>query len=276
MQLGINGATTLTANLPTDIAVAGQAGFDFVELWAGKLWDYLSVGGLAGLRRDLKRARVRPLTINSVEHITFNDPSGRIRKLEEFRRLCHLAEAIGCETVLVVPGPRPPRANGRMVHAETIRVLRELSTIAGKSHIRLALEFLGFADCSVNTLADCAAIVSAVNRSNVGLVLDTFHFYAGGSTVKSIADVAPPQIFMVHLNDVEDVPRRWMHDALRLLPGKGALPLLPILSGLKALGYDGPFSVEIFRPAYWKRDPGQMAQLARTAAEAVLEQAGYC
>ncbi len=275
MQLGINGATTLTADLPTDIAVAGQAGFDFVELWAGKLWDYLSIGGLAGLRRDLKRARVRPLTINSVEHITFNDPSGRIRKIEEFGRLCRLAQTIGCETVLVVPSPRPPRCNAQVIKAETVRVLRDLSGIAAKSNVRLALEFLGFADCSVNTLADCASIVTAVNRSNVGLVLDTFHFYAGGSTVKSIASIDPSRIFMVHVNDVEDVPRRQMHDALRLLPGKGVLPLVPILRGINAIGYDGPFSVEIFRPAYWNRDAGQIARLARTATQAVLEQVGF-
>jgi len=274
MQLGINGATTLTANLPTDIAVAGKAGFDFVEIWAGKLLDYLPQGGLAGLRQDLKRARVRPLTINSVEHVTFNDPSGRIRKVEEFQRLCRLANAIGCETVLVVPSPRPARATAQAVERETVQVLRELSTIAARSDVRLALEFLGFADCSINTLADCAAIVEKVNRPNVGLVLDTFHFYAGASKLRSIAEVDPSRIFMVHLNDVERAPRNRMHDALRLLPGKGVLPLLPILRELKGIGYSGPFSIEIFRPAYWKRAPEQIASQARSAALSVLRNAG--
>ncbi len=88
MELGLNGATTLRADLATDIAVAGKAGFDFIEIWAGKLLGYLECGGLAALRRDLRRAGVIPATLNSVERITFNDASGHIRMLEEFQRLC--------------------------------------------------------------------------------------------------------------------------------------------------------------------------------------------
>ena len=275
MELGINGATTLTADLPTDFSVAGKAGFDFVEIWAGKLIDYLPKGGLAGIRRDLKRAKVRPLTLNSVEHITFNDPSGQVRKLEEFRRLCQLAAAIGCETVLVVPSPRPGRESAKAVERETVRVLQQLSLIAASSRVRLGLEFLGFRDCSVNTLAQCAAIVERVAKPNVGLVLDTFHFYAGRSTLKSIAGVDPRRIFMVHLNDVEQAPREQMHDALRLLPGEGVLPLLGILRELKKIEYQGPFSVEIFRPAYWKRPPQEIARHARAAALSVLDEAGW-
>ena len=55
MELGLNGATTLKAELATDIAVAGKAGFDFVEIWAAKLITYLDCGGLPALRRDLRR-----------------------------------------------------------------------------------------------------------------------------------------------------------------------------------------------------------------------------
>ncbi len=274
MELGINGATTLTADLPTDIQVAGKAGFDFVEIWAGKLFDYLGRGGISGVRRDLKRARVRPLTVNSVEHVTFNDPSGQVRKIEEFRRMCQLAAAIRCQTILVVPSPRP-RASIRAIERETVRVLRQLSTLAADSGVRVALEFLGFRDCSVNTLAQCAAIVEETARPNVGLVLDTFHFHAGGSTLRSIATVDPQRIFMVHLNDVERAPRDRMHDALRLLPGQGVIPLLRILGELKTLGYDGPFSVEIFRPAYWKRPPQEVADQARAATVSLLEEAGW-
>lgn len=52
MELGLNGATTLKADLATDIAVAGRAGFDFVEIWAAKLVGYLERGGLTALRRN--------------------------------------------------------------------------------------------------------------------------------------------------------------------------------------------------------------------------------
>lgn len=274
MQLGLNGATTLKADLATDIAVAGRAGFDFVEIWAAKLMGYLERGGLPALRRDLKRAGVRAATLNSVEHVTFNDPSGHVRMLEDFQRFCRVAEAINAETVIVVPSPRPKGVSLAAIERESIRVLRELSAIARPYGVRLAYEFLGFADCTVNSLAQCASIVEKVARPNVGLVLDTFHFFAGGSSVASIREVNPEKIFIVHINDVERAPRRKMHDALRLYPGKGILPLERILRALKAIGYAGGFSVEIFRPQYWNRPPLQVAREARKSALAALRQAG--
>ena len=275
MKLGLNGATTLKADLATDIAVAGKAGFDFVEIWAAKLLGYLDRGGLPALRRDLRRAEVTPATLNSVERITFNDPSGHIRMLEEFQRLCRVAEAIGCETILVVPSPRPKRVSGGAIERESVRVLRELSRMAMPHGVRLAYEFLGFADCTVNSLAQCAAIVEKVARPNVGLVLDTFHFFAGGSTLASIRKVDPRHIFMVHLNDVERAPRRKMHDALRLYPGKGIIPLRGILRELRGIGYTGQMSVEIFRPQYWSRSPLQVAREARAASLPLLREAGF-
>ncbi len=273
MELGLNGATTLKADLATDIAVAGKAGFDFVEIWTAKLMGYLERGGLPALRRDLKRAGVEAATLNSVEHVTFNDPSGHIRMLEDFQRFCRVAEAINAETVIVVPSPRPKGVSLASIERESVRILRELSRIAGPYGVRLAYEFLGFADCTVNTLAQCAEIVEKVARPNVGLVLDTFHFFAGGSNVASIREVNPEKIFIVHINDVERAPRRKMHDALRLYPGKGILPLTSILRALKAIGYTGRISVEIFRPQYWNRPPLQVAREARTSALATLRQA---
>jgi 2-keto-myo-inositol isomerase len=270
MELGLNGATTLKADLATDIAVAGKAGFDFVEIWAAKLIGYLDKGGLPALRRDLKRAGVRPATLNSVERIIFNDPSGHIRMLEDFQRLCRVAEAIGCETVLVVPSPRPKGVSDGAIEQESVRILRELSRLAKPYGVRLAYEFLGFSDCSVNTLAQCAAIIEKVARPNVGLVLDTFHFFAGGSTLASIRKVDPRRIFIVHLNDVERVSRRKMHDALRLFPGKGIIPLQGILGNLRSIGYSDKFSVEIFRPQYWDRQPLRVAREARASSLAAL------
>ena len=276
MELGLNGATTLKADLATDIAVAGRAGFDFVEIWAAKLMGYLEAGGLPALRHDLRRAGVRAATLNSVERVTFNDPSGHVRMLEDFQRFCRVAEAVNCETVIVVPSPRPIGVSLAAVERESIRVLRELSRIARPYGVRLAYEFLGFADCTVNTLAQCAAIVDKVARPNVGLVLDTFHFFVGGSSLASIRQVDPKKIFVVHINDVERAPRRKMHDALRLFPGKGIIPLAGILAALKAIGYDDKVSVEIFRPQYWNRPPLGVAREARAAALAVLRQAGLC
>jgi 2-keto-myo-inositol isomerase len=153
-------------------------------------------------------------------------------------------------------------------------VLEELGRIAERHGVALAFEFLGQPDCSVKTLAEAAEIVERVERANIGLVLDSFHFYAGGSSIESIDALDARKLFIFHINDAEDLPREQLEDRHRLLPGLGILPLKEIVSALRRIGYDRVASVEIFRPEYWERDPQELATEARAAVSRVLAEAG--
>jgi 2-keto-myo-inositol isomerase len=164
----------------------------------------------------------------------------------------------------------PADASRSKVIQETAQVLGELGGIANKYDIGLAFEFLGQQDCSVQTLPLADEIVQLVDRENVGLVIDSFHFYAGGSTIASITVLDPARLFVFHINDAEDRPREQLEDRHRLLPGLGILPLKEIVAALKSIGYDGVASVEIFRPEYWERDPLELALEARVATERVI------
>ena len=94
MLLGFNGATTLTADLATDIRAARAAGYGCLEIWAPKLLGYFANGSLNDLRRDLRRAGLPAATLNSVERVTFQDPSGHERVLQDFTRSCRVASTI--------------------------------------------------------------------------------------------------------------------------------------------------------------------------------------
>jgi 2-keto-myo-inositol isomerase len=113
-------------------------------------------------------------------------------------------------------------------------------------------------------------IVQNVNRRNIGLVIDAFHFYAGGSTIRMIEALDPKRLFIFHIDDAEKLPREKLTDAHRLLPGLGVLPLKEIIAAFRQIGYDANASVEIFRPEYWERDPFELAREAKAAVEAVL------
>jgi 2-keto-myo-inositol isomerase len=152
-------------------------------------------------------------------------------------------------------------------------VLRMMSDVA--SDIGLAFEFLGKPGCSVPTLDMAIDIVTETDRANVGMVIDTFHFHAGGSQMADLARVPIDKLFVVHLNGCEDLPKAELTDAHRLFPGEGAIPIVEILSALRARGFDGTMSIEIFRPEYWERDPRAVARDAKAKAEGVLIRAGY-
>ncbi len=271
MKLALNGATTMRADLITDWQAANAAGFDYLEIWAAKLRSFLKQYSTAELIDLFARDSPAPLSINSIEHVTFRDAHAYERIKQECDELSRIAAVIGHPCIVVVPGRLPDEGASReQVIDESVWVLNELCDISSRWGVSLAFEFLGQTDCSVQTLDLAAEIVREAGRENLGLVIDSFHFYAGGSTIEMIDALDPKLIQVFHINDAEDLPRDQLEDRHRLLPGLGILPLRNIVAAFRRIGYDKVVSVEIFRPEYWERDPFALARDARAATERVL------
>lgn len=263
----------MKADLTTDITAAGAAGFDCLEIWSAKLKVFLQSGTTHDLKKMFQENRIEPYSINSIERVTFRDNEGRNRLESECKEICRLASELACPYVVVVPGRLPKGTSETEVIEESVKTLIELSDVAEPFGVSLAFEFLGQPDCSVQTLALADEIVRRADRKNIGLVIDSFHFYAGGSTIESIEALDPERLLIFHINDAEDLPRAKLEDRHRLLPGLGILPLKEIISALRRIGYDRVASVEIFRPEYWERDPLELARDARAAVEQILASA---
>jgi 2-keto-myo-inositol isomerase len=271
MKLALNGATTMRADLATDLKAAKAAGFDYLEIWAAKLRTFLKERSASELKDLFAESGLSPLSINSIEHVTFRDAQAYESIKQECEELSRIASAVGCPCIVVVPGRLPQGGASREeVMAESVRVLNELCDIAANYNVTLAFEFLGQPDCSVQTLDLAADVVRKVGREDLGVVIDSFHFYAGGSTFEMIDALDPQLIQIFHINDAEDLPRDQLEDRHRLLPGLGILPLEEMVSAFQRIGYDKVASVEIFRPEYWERDPFELAREARTATQRVL------
>ncbi len=207
MEIALNGATTMKADLETDIRAGSEAGFDWIEIWASKLRAFLQLHDAPNLNNLFARHNIKPYSINSIERITFRDDAGHRSLLAECEELCRVAAEIRCPYVVVVPSPMPTGISRSGVIEESTRVLGELGGIAESHGVGLAFEFLGQSDCSVQTLALADEIVRKVGQPNVGLVIDSFHFYAGGSTIESVDALDPARLFIFHINDAEDLPR---------------------------------------------------------------------
>lgn len=270
MKLALNGATTMKADLETDIRAASQAGFDYLEIWAAKLRKFLEANTVGRLKELLDEHDLKPYSINSIEHISFREAGRHAELLAECEELCRIAQSIGCPYIVVVPSPLPEGKGRDEVIAESARVLDELGSIAERFDVSLAFEFLGQPRCSVQTLELADEIVKETDRDNVGLVIDSFHFYAGGSSLESIEALDPERLFIFHINDAEERPREELKDSHRLLPGLGILPLGEIVGALRRIGYSRVASVEIFRPEYWERDPLELAREAHLAASDIV------
>jgi len=270
MQLGFNGATTMTSDLETDIRIAGAAGYDVLEITATKLDKFLQSHSIGDARKLIDAAKLKTHAINSIEKINFRDDVGRAEVLARTRQLSEYAKALACPWLIAVPGPAPDGTSWESIRDNTVTVLRAMSETAEQYGVNIAFEFLGFPWCSVQTAAQAWEIVQAVNLPNVGMVIDTCHFYAGGSTLDSIKSIDAKKLAVFHINDVERMPKAKITDANRLFPGDGVIPLKEIIDAVRGIGFDGIASVEIFRPEYWQREPGAVAREAHEKSKRVL------
>ncbi|HEV8353243.1 MAG TPA: sugar phosphate isomerase/epimerase family protein [bacterium] len=258
---GLNGATTGRADLQTDIAVAAAAGYDAVELRDAKLDAYLRAGGsLAGVRVLCRDSNLSVAGLNALEDSTLTAGPARQALLERCRQMCAWARDLACPFVIAVPsflGGEDPKT----MTAQTVDALRQMGAVAGEYGVRIGFEFIGFPTCSVRTLGEAQRIVVEVADPAVGLVIDAFHFFAGGSTWTMLDAVDPHHLFVVHLDDAEDRALSDLTDRHRLLPGDGVFPLKEFVRRLQASGYSGVYSLELFRPEYWQWDAFHLARV---------------
>ena len=270
MILSFHGATTMSSNLETDVRISRQAGFDALEVWYPKVEKYLTSHSVEDLKALFSENKIKPVALDALEFVGFRGEE-YVSIQTRCREMCEIAFAIGCPTIAVVPSPNPNRQiTWPEIVQEYVTVLLDLSDIAAPYGIKLAFEFLGFGWCSVRTPRAAREIVQKVGRENVGMVIDTAHFYAGGGLMRELEALQGDKIFALHLDDCEDTPKEAITDGTRLFPGKGVVPLVEICNILKNIGYDGHCSIELFRPEYWEQDPLLVAQQARLAALEVL------
>lgn len=271
MKIAFNQATTMKySTLALDLNYCEQHGYDLIEIRMDKLKEYLQTHSVQDLKAFFDQHRIKPFAFNALEFITFRDEAGFRQIKEDLRFLCAVGDVINCKRIIAVPTLDVGEYTKQRIKAETVNALHELAEIAGAHDTKLALEFIGYPNCSVNTFGQAYEIVAAVDRENVGLVLDCFHFHAMNSRIEDLQQADPAKIFVFHIDDCEDLPAGALRDHHRLWPGEGAINLDEILRTLKAIGYDEMVSVELFRPEYWEWEIERAIRVAKESTQRVI------
>jgi len=265
MKLCFNQATTLeNSNLEKDLQYCEKQGYDFIEIRTmDKLPEYLETHSIEDLIQFFQDNHLKPLALNALVFFNNRDEAGYQEIIAEFKEMVKTAQAIGAQYVVAVPLVTEEKFLKQDIKNSSVEVLKELSDIAKPYGVKIALEFVGHPQCTVNTFGQAYEIVEAVGRDNVGLVLDCFHFHAMGSDLADLKNCEGSKIFIVHVDDTEDFPIGFLTDEDRLWPGQGVIDLDAILSTLKTLQYKGAFSVELFRPDYYKLDAEEGIKLGK-------------
>ena len=273
-----NMATTMkSSTLENDILLAAGAGFRHIELRKEKLLDYLRRGGtLAALKTLLEDNDIKPMCINALADISFHKGQARTTVEELCHFLCYAGQFVGCPDLEVIAAFGAPTDDREEVTAETAGVLAELAKIAADYNMRLALEYMGVPKNSVRTYAHAMEIAERSGAANVGLLVDTWHHFAGGSKPEELLGPGSDRIFTVHIGDAPDKAPLTLRRNECIWPGDGAAPIPEMLRNLKKVGYEGIVSVEIFDPGVQAMDPEKCIPLAYERTVQAMQDAGVC
>jgi 2-keto-myo-inositol isomerase len=258
----LNGATLMTTPTQRVIEIARETGYAGIEARAERLLkDAAEVRATANL--------VRPrevLTLNGVA-LTVQADGRMDRRLieDDLKPRLQICQELGSPYLLAIP-PRAPGLETRRAIPGTRDALELARDRADRLGIRIAFEFLGFGDCPINTPEIAAETVDRID--GIELVLDSCHWHASGS--QPLNGFPVKRLALVHLNDAPDKPPRQIEDEDRVLPGEGVIKLKTLIVSLRAGGFDGPWSLETFNPAYWNHDPQDIARRGLKAIIGIL------
>jgi sugar phosphate isomerase/epimerase len=278
MQLHLScGALGIQANQRQAIDLAAKHGFDVVDA-DGKYLGGLSaaeVDDLLGYMRSKKVGWAMaglPVEFRR-EDAAFTDGMAAFPAYVRGVQRAHVAFVT--TWVLPMSNTRPYLANFK-IHAAR---LREVARVLNDSGLRLGIEYVAPKTLwasqrypFVHTMAEMRDLVAEINQPNVGIVLDSWHWYHAGDTAADIASVQPRDIVSVDLNDAPaGVPKDQMVDGKReLAAATGVIDVKAFLGALEKIGYKGPVRIEPFNDVVRHMAPDEAADAAMSALKKAM------
>ncbi len=255
--------------------VASQAGFEGIEFSMDDAAAYAEEHGVDGLRGLFAEAGVGLAQWRLMLPLwdLGEDISEALDKTPE---RCELAAQIGANTVMQVVPCRAPERQAAM--GELAAILRDAAQLVAGWDLRLALEFIGLnvgateAEKLVVTLGDTLDLIERVGEPNVGVMLDFYHFYVGGSTREQLEAMPGELLYMIHLDDAPPGSVEELKDPMRVLPGEGVIGVADLLAVCAEKGYDGYVSLELFGEELRQMNPLEAAKMGYRATAATIDE----
>jgi sugar phosphate isomerase/epimerase len=267
----LNTATIMGQNLPVveQVEVAAKAGYQGFEPWVKDLDVYVKGGGdLKDLGKRIRdRGLVVPSAIGFPEWIV-DDAARRKKGLEEARRAMDAVQRIGGTRIAA-----PPAGATDVAGMDLLKVAERfgaLQDVGAKIGVAPQAEVWGFSK-PLRRVGEAMLLVLESGRPGGCVLADVYHLHKGGSGFGWLGPLGPAALGVFHVNDYPaDPPRETITDAHRVFPGDGVAPLPQLLRDLRATGWRGMLSLELFNRDYWKQDALQVARTGLEKTRAVV------
>lgn len=258
------------------IELASEGGFQAVDVDAKGLVERL---GTEGAVRKLQHHGVTVGSIGLPVEWRAGEEEFRAG-LTDLTEAAAAARALGCTRCCTYILPSTDWKPAPFMAAATRR-LRICASILGAYGLSLGLEFVGphhlrtaWKYPFIWTMDETLDWIEAIGEPNVGLLLDSYHWYTNGHTVADIERLRPHQIVHVHLNDAPNVSAESALDNDRLHPGEGVIDLAGFVRGLHRIGYDGIVAQEVLTPSAPEETPERLVRRSKAGFDRVFAAAG--
>ena len=265
-KYALNTSTIRPASLMDKIRIAGETGYEAIELWNDDLTAYEEEGGsLADVKQALDDHGLSVPTVIALHGWLDTTGQAHQQAIEEAKRRMAQAVAVGAQYIIASP---PREVADLQLGGQNYR---ELLEIGRKLGIKPAMEFLGFV-AGVNQVKDAWKVITVADHPDSTIVLDPFHIYRGGGEIDDMRGIPGDKIAVFHFNDAPaSPPRAQQTDADRVYPGDGILDLQQMIGILKEAEYHGVISLELFNPSYWEQDAREVARIGLDKTRSVVE-----
>ncbi len=269
MRLSLNSSTIKPTPLLEKIRVAGEAGYDGIELWAVELYEHVGRGGeISDVEKALADHGLEVPCFIAVRN--WGESSGWEYKLamDEARRRFELAARLGAPLMVCTPPIERPGLDG------LARGYADLLQIGRETGVRAVLEYISFF-ASLNNVPDTVAVLDECGDPDGCTILDSFHNWNNRTTLDDLRALPLERIVHYHINDAaRDIPGGLQKDPDRVMIGDGVIDLKTELTLLKEKGYDRCISLELFNADWWAKDPLETAKIGLERMKAVCAEVG--
>ncbi len=276
-QFGISQVTTWPWSFEQDVENYAHLGVDAIEVCEAKLdddraADQLALVGRQGLTISSVQPAIRTLFPSQMQP----EPEDLHKRTAQFRRTIERVGQFAQGVPFVCNTGPPPDGNIQAVIEAAAREYRALSDFAREYRVRLALEPLSPAlmnvESAIWTLEQAMGIVTAVDRDNLGVCVDTWNVWQNPDVAEEIK-ACGDRIFVVHLSDWR-TPRSF---ADRHIVGQGEIPLPILIQAIYESGYGGAYTLEIFSQdvpnSLWEADLPGVIRESRIGLEKAWKEA---
>jgi sugar phosphate isomerase/epimerase len=260
------------ASFPESLELATKHGFEGLDPDAGYLAS-LNDDALRRLLDDLQKRNLRfgaaGLPVEFRKDVdTFNSD---LKKLPATAAVLQRAGIWRVNTWIMPCSDELTYLQNFRQHAERLRLCAHVLADHGQ---KLGLEYVSPRTLwrsqkhpFIHTLSEMKELLAAIGTANLGIQLDSWHWFNAQETQQDILTLRGQDVITVDLNDAPTgLTLDLYRDNNRELPAAtGVIPVKQFLDALLQIGYDGPIQAEPFNAALRAMPLDQACAAASTA-----------